>query len=359
MVIYTCQICHFNTPNKYNHEQHLKTKKHLNKFGQLQLKNEEKNEENEENEEKKCIDNTEYNHNSLIESPQNVCQFCSKVFSRKDNLKRHVSVCKLNFKTKKILDNPRKSKIEEKSCQNNEFCCHYCQKSFSNQSNLTRHEKKCFEREKKILMIKSDYEQKLLVSQKEINTKNKLLEQQQKTIDIVQKMKPSVTNITNNTTNKTINYLNTNYGEMIAMDKFLYNLQHTEQLTQQEREQLLTAYKDSGIELFARSFSHVMKENCRRQLLKEGLPEMDIIPLYCSDGNLRSHKEKNSHGWKTRYDNNSLNSMINISSDQVYESCRKPLMIFGKERNKVFKQIKQDNHAQKELGGQFLEHNKN
>ncbi len=219
-------------------------------------------------------------------------------------------------------------------------------------------------------MIKSDYEKKImelesndkLVQSKlegQLQAQTAIIEQQQKTIDTVQKMKPSVTNITNNTTNKTINYLNTNYGEMIAMDKFLYNLQHTEQLIQQEREQLLTSYKDSGIELFARSFSHVMKENCRRQLLKEGLPKMDIIPLYCSDGNLRSHKEKDSQGWKTHYDNNSLNSMINISSDQVYQSCRKPLMIFGKERHKVFKQIKQDNHAQKNLRDHFIEDNKN
>ena len=43
----------------------------------------------------------------------------------------------------------------------------------------------------------------------------------------------------------------------------------------------------------------------------------------------------------------SLNKMINISSDQVYQSYQKSLMIFGKERNKVFKQLKQDNHAQK------------
>ena len=50
--------------------------------------------------------------------------------------------------------------------------------------------------------------------------------------------------------------------------------------------------------------------------------------------------------------------MINISSDQVYQSCRKPLMIFGKERNKVFKQIKQDNHAQKNLGDLQLEDKK-
>ena len=86
--------------------------------------------------------------------------------------------------------------------------------------------------------------------------------------------------------------MNTQYGKMIAMEKFLHNLQYKEQLTTEECRKLLTSYKDSGIGLFARSFSHVMKENCRRQLLKQGLPEMDIIPLYCSNGNLRSHKEK-------------------------------------------------------------------
>ena len=366
MVFYNCILCQYSTSNKNNYTKHLNTKKHLLIVSQKKQQNEENEEKNEENEEKKCIVNTECNHDILIENPQSVCQFCSKVFSRNDNLKRHISVCKLNFKTQKILDNPRKSKKEEKKCMSSYFECHYCQKLFSNQSNLSRHEKKCFEREKEILMIKSDYEKKImelesndkLVKSKlegQLQTQTAIIKQQQKTIETVQKMKPNITHITNNTTNKTINYLNTNYGEMIAMDKFLYNLQHTEQLTQQEREQLLTAYKDSGIELFARSFSHVMKENCRRQLLKEGLPEMDIIPLYCSDGNLRSHKEKNSQGWKTHYDNNSLNSMINISSDQVYQSCRKPLMIFGKERNKVFKQIKQDNHAQKNLGSYQLE----
>ena len=33
---------------------------------------------------------------------------------------------------------------------------------------------------------------------------------------------------------------------------------------------------------------------------------------------------------------------------QFYQSYQKSLMIFGKERNKVFKQIKQDNHSQNE-----------
>ena len=41
--------------------------------------------------------------------------------------------------------------------------------------------------------------------------------------------------------------------------------------------------------------------------------------------------------------------MINISTEQVYESHQQPLPITGRNRNKVFKQIKQDNHAQKLL----------
>ena len=356
MVSYNCSFCQYSTSNKNNYTKHLNTKKHLLFLSQKKQQNEENEEKNEENEEKVASNNTNYIQNEIScpqNDPQNICQFCSKKFSRNDNLKRHISVCKLNFSHKKVLKDPKGSKNEEKSCQNDKFICYYCSNNYQTKRGLNKHVRKCWMR----IKIEQDQRDENKLLKKDLVHKDKLLEQQQKTIEIVQRIKPNITKITkitNNTTNKSINYLNTNYGEMIAMDKFLYNLQHTEQLTQQEREQLLMAYKDSGIELFARSFSHVMKENCRRQLLKEGLPEMDIIPLYCSDGNLRSHKEKNSQGWKTHYDNNSLNSMINISSDQVYQSCRKPLMIFGKERNKVFKQIKQDNHAQKNLGSQQL-----
>ena len=50
--------------------------------------------------------------------------------------------------------------------------------------------------------------------------------------------------------------------------------------------------------------------------------------------------EKGSQGWKTHYDNQSINTMINISSDQVYQIHRHLLFIDGRERKKVFKQLK-------------------
>ena len=246
-----------------------------------------------------------------------VCESCGMKCSKKSNLVRHYSRCKL------------RKKSSDSENRNKDF--HY-QQQLLKQEFLYQQQ-----------LSQKEFENRLL--QKDLEKEQAVNQEKEKTIQIAKQSKQI---INNHTTNKTINYLNTTYGNMIAMDQFLYNLEHTVQLTQEERQKLLMSYKDSGIELFARSFSHIMKENCRRQLLKEGLPEMNLIPLYCSDGNLRSHKEKGQKGWNTCYDDQSLNKMINISSDQVYQSYQKSLMIFGKERNKVFKQIKQDNHSQKD-----------
>ena len=335
---YECQICNFSTHVKCNYNRHLNTKKHLKNVSEL-TKNDKNEQKNEQKMSKMSIfvptKITEQSPKSLSFSGKNthfICSFCCKVFTRNFNLQRHMSVCKLNAPTSKVLKVPKSSKNEQKKIN---FVCHFCQNSYQTKSGLNRHLSKCQVRY---------YENQNL---------KKELEHKKQTIEIVSNMKPS--QITNNiTNNKTINYLNSNFGEMIEMEKFLYNLQHTEQLTHHEREMLLMAYKDNGIELFARSFSHIMKENCRRQLIKEGLPDYPMLPLYCSDGNLRSHKEKDSKGWKTRYDNQSINTMINISSDQVYQSHHHPLFIDGRGRKKVFKQVKQDNHSEKIEGGQLI-----
>ena len=251
------------------------------------------------------------------------CTFCNQIFARNYTLNRHYDRCKVANVSKTTKERDFKSQL--------------WRQEFIHQQQLSQ----------------KDFENRLL--QKDLEKEQAVNQEKEKSIQIA---KGSKQIIHNHTTNKTINYLNSTYGNMIAMDQFLYNLEHTVQLTQEERQKLLMSYKDSGIELFARSFSHIMKENCKRQLMKEGLPEMNLIPLYCSDGNFRSHKEKSHQGWNTCYDNQSLNKMINISSDQVYESYQKSLMIFGKQRNKVFKQIKQDNHSQKEEKIGFLKDKK-
>ena len=311
--------------------------------------NEGNEEENEdlvpENEDKNAFFNTDKSLKGthfVEKSPHYICQFCQKNFSRSDNLKRHITVCKL---TQTSLGHQKAPKSTEILDSKRSIKCPYCHQIFSRQYTLNRHYGRC-----KILKLQTSKEQDVAELKKEMEIqllkkdleKEKALNQlKDKTIEIARQSKQTINN-------KTINFLNAKFGDMITMEQFLYNLQHHEQLTYQERDSLLASFKEKGMELFARNFSYIMKQNCQRQLLKEGLPPHQLLPLYCSDGNLRSHKEKEPEGWKTSYDNQSINRMINISSTQVYESHRQPIPIVGRDRNKIFKQIKQDNHANNE-----------
>ena len=149
MVLYNCSFCQYSTSNKNNYTKHLNTKKHLLIVSQKKQQNDENEEKNEENEEKVASNNTNYILNEIScpqNDPQNICQFCSKKFSRNDNLKRHISVCKLNFSHKKVLKDPKGSKNEEKSCQNDKFICYYCSNNYQTKRGLNKHVRKCWMR---------------------------------------------------------------------------------------------------------------------------------------------------------------------------------------------------------------------
>lgn len=181
-----------------------------------------------------------------------------------------------------------------------ELKCIYCNNYYSCKSSLNRHIKFCFIRWEKMQKIKETNDKeisKLRLENKKLKINHKIeklkilqnadkkliiekdlrIYEQAKTIEIAQNSK----NITiNNNSNKTINYLNTHFREMIAMEQFLKALEHTHQLTLQERKDLLNVYYDCGIEVFARNFSFIMKQNCKRQLESHGLEDMKLILLF-------------------------------------------------------------------------------
>ena len=145
---YECKMCNFSSQIKCNYNRHLSTKKHLQKMSLMTKmgQNEEGNEEIEEGKKIKKI--TVQNQNSLSffeKSPHLMCHFCQKTFSRTDNLKRHISVCKLNAPTLKFLKVPKESKNEEKKIN---FRCQFCQNDYQTKSGLNRHLRKCALRQK-------------------------------------------------------------------------------------------------------------------------------------------------------------------------------------------------------------------
>ena len=88
-------------------------------------------------------------HFFLEKSPQNICQLCSKVFSRSDSLKRHLSLCKLNNKQKMELKYPEVSKNVEKKCISQNFKCQFCQNEYKSNRWLSKHPS----RERKTLFL--------------------------------------------------------------------------------------------------------------------------------------------------------------------------------------------------------------
>lgn len=337
-MVFNCKLCDYQTDFKFNFQKHLKTKKHL--------VNQENCEQNVENVEKSMKSSSDNNQKVLLLPPHKLCEWCRRSFARKDSLYRHYKVCK--YKNNSLIvtsvqKGPEGSKNVEKSMTN--FVCQYCNNIYSNTRSLNKHIKFCFTRFNEIEKIKNNKEneklQLIIDKEKAINI------EKDKTIEIAKQT--NIVNITNNTSNKTINYLNTHFGDMIAMEQFLHNLEHNEKLTLTERENLLLSYTENGIDVFARNFSFIMKQNCKRQLASRGISDLKLLPLFCSDGNLRSHKEKQLGGWKTYYDNNSINKMLNISNNQIHESYQQIVPISGKERTRIYKEIKKDNHQTKFL----------
>jgi len=409
-MLFSCSLCDYQTNDQSNYKKHLKTKKHQ-KNEEKNTKEEEnstkkeekttiylgyktknhpeyicewcrryfkrsdnlqrhlrcckinisnKNSESSEVTQKKQPTNTNNNNSDN----KFICHYCYLNCSKQSNLTRHYKTCnifkfeqdKLEIEKLKLQDNYTRSHNVSKEPPNiftsKQYSCNYCLNKYTNQKGLNRHLNSCHKKLKIVeqkdneieqLKINQKKEIKIIEQKKEIEKLDAINKEKQQTIDIAKNSQ----HITINNNNKTINFLNNNYGEMIAMETFLKSLEYTHQLTLQERKDLLNAYNECGIEVFARNFSYIMKQNCKRQLESQGIEDMKLLPLFCSDGNLRSHKEKQLDGWKTLYDNQSINQMLNISNQQIYDSYQQIVPISGRERTKIYKEVKRDNHQNK------------
>ena len=144
----------------------------------------------------------------------------------------------------------------------------------------------------------------------------------------------------NTQNNGNINYLNIHFNNVQPIELFLKNLKTDFKLSTSDRKCLLDTYNECGIDSFADTFSIIMKKNLTQQIKQDILP---TIPLVCTDSNLRSIKEYHQDGWKATQSNKSIDDMIDISNDQIYETEQTKVFISQKDRNKVYSKIKKDN----------------
>ena len=280
MVIYNCDLCGFETKHTTNYEKHCLTRKHL----------------------------------------RNLEKF--------DNKKNMVSIKKLNQMTPidsqlTPIDSqmtPNYSKIFSKV--EKEYICEYCNKKMSKNSNLHRHYYKC--------KVKKEYDDET----KRVKAENERLKAE------VEKLKSQQSNTTNNIqintyikNDKVLNYLNSNYGDVIEMDNFINKLKNDTFLSREMMDCFVTCYNNGGVDSFGTTLVKYLNQICKQL-------DINIFPLCCSDSNLRSHKEKNDVGWETVIDTTKIEEIIHNTVNDIFMETGCMIHLDAKERKKICNIVK-------------------
>jgi hypothetical protein len=145
--------------------------------------------------------------------------------------------------------------------------------------------------------------------------------------------------------NNLLNNLNLNYTNVISMEKFLYNMEHVNKISKSDLEAIAYASEHMKEDDLAETLHRTIMKNCEEQtkgIINEddGLEMIPVLPVVCSDGNCRSHKEKVKKFWETVYANNHFDKMLNIIDKRLYEVLQKKIYLEENGKKKLFNKIK-------------------
>ena len=355
---YFCNICNRGFIRKYNFLRHLNTSK--------------------------CSDNNINHKKSHFISEQGIINIPNKESKCASEPQMNHKEPQMNHKESQRITN--ESQMNHKESQINEsknindkrkYECKNCGKLFNTNSNMNRHMKK---------YCKYNYENDLDIAMKKIaqyeNNLQLVTNNTNNTINLTNNTTNNLTNnttnnLTNNTTNNLINNMTNNlinnietvnmnninnlnmyFSNVIPIETFLYNIEHEYKITQEEAETLLYSSENMGIGDLADCFEKIITKNCKEQTKNmfdsNGMKMLPTIPILCTDGSMRSHKERLMQSWDTIYNDKNFEKMWNIINDRVYELTNKYIFISNKDKKKLYSKVKQKVSTE-ELRNQVIE----
>ena len=145
--------------------------------------------------------------------------------------------------------------------------------------------------------------------------------------------------------NNLLNNLNLNYNNVISMDKFIHNMEHVNKIPKCDLEAIAYASENMTEGDLAETIHKTLEKNCLEQTKgvinpDDGLELLPVIPVVCSDGNCRSHKEKVNQFWETVYGDNHFDQMLDVIDKRLYEVLKKKIYLEEYGKKKLFKKIK-------------------
>ena len=249
MVIYTCEICNYETIQISHYKRHLKTKRHLTN-----------------------IDITKESYRipkNHQESKNYHCPICNLLFTTNSNMNRHLKKCKINNSSNDTNQELLKLKLENQKLN---------------------YEIKIKDTENKCKQEIINYIQNTNTSSISNNNNSNNVNNSHNTIN---------NNITNNIT---LNFLNQNYSHVISIDDFK-KLVDNNKMPTDIVEMIESAFNNDTLQAKSQSLIVYMKNVCKQN-------DVDMLPFICNDSNIRSHKEKTIDGWKVVINNDNIIYLI-------------------------------------------------
>jgi hypothetical protein len=256
---------------------------------------------------------------------------------------------------------------------NNNLICSICKKEYKYLTSLKKHQVNCNNNETnslvndKINELKKDYEYKLEIEKLKLELKTEQLKNEQVKTEYEQKLEIErlkselkyknnenetlkITNtnsnnnnkITNNITNINISkldFLNTNFCNVLNIDDFIENYNHKYSLTKEETQILLDNSLMGGLNNCITTLACYLQRIAHKMYidLKESNLTVSeaIMPILLVDGSARSHYEKNDTKWIRTQSMDKIKTIYNITNDQIFKHHKTHLCYNGYQRKKI------------------------
>ena len=284
--MYFCEICNYTATTNNSINRHTKTKKHI-----------------------KLLNNSLIND----EDKKNIkiCNYCNKEFTFINNFYRHRKTCKLTYNTEK-------------------------------NSNIIIDKYKILEDEINKLKKEHAYQLEIEKLKKDLEISKKEIENQNLQLQI--NTNSNTTTIINNINISKIDYLNSNFSNVIDIETFIENYRNKYGLTTDQTRTLLENSQNDGINGCINSLFYYLKKSALQQYKDLKGQEIEIhnviLPFLLSDKYVRDHFEKSNTGkWDKTTMIDNLKQIMTITNDQIYKHHNQFMGFNGPQKKRIINGI--------------------
>jgi hypothetical protein len=271
----------------------------------------------------------------LTNTKQFNCVHCNKQYKYKNSLTKHITICIKNSSiTNNINDvqelNDYKLEIEKlKKEKENEI--EKLKKENENEIEKLKNKNK-------IQKLKDKYKRELL--KEKHNSTIALKEQENKHLQINNQTNCNNTIINNTIKISNLDFLNSNFSNVIDIYTFTENYKNKFGLTKEQSFILLENYKNTGINSCIASIVYYLKKSAIEQYKElKGVDvaiENVILPFILSDKCLRDHFEKSNTGlWDKTTIIDNVRKIITITNDQIFKHHNELMFLHDSQKKRV------------------------